>query len=98
MSTSNLHSTLTSAYLLAAAALGIRRISARPDWTGEKSGHFEHPAIVLPQLARTTNNLSMDAAACRTASFSENAREDHTMIAQPCRVVQIDSSHSCRLG
>jgi hypothetical protein len=42
MSTSDLHS--TSTYLLATAALGIRRVSARLDWTGEKSGHFEHPA------------------------------------------------------
>jgi len=28
---------------LAAAALGIRRVSARLGWAGETSGHFEHP-------------------------------------------------------
>ena len=32
---------------LAAAALGIRRVSARLGWAGEKSGHFEHPAESL---------------------------------------------------
>ena len=28
---------------LAAALPGTRRVSARQGWTGEKSGHFEHP-------------------------------------------------------
>jgi hypothetical protein len=28
---------------LAAALLGIRRVSARQGWAGEKSGLFEHP-------------------------------------------------------
>jgi hypothetical protein len=32
---------------LAAALHGIRRVSARQGWVGEKSGLFEHPAGVL---------------------------------------------------
>ena len=31
----------------AAALLGIRRVSARQGWAGEKSGLFEHPAGVF---------------------------------------------------
>jgi hypothetical protein len=31
----------------AAALLGIRRVSARQGWAGEKSGLFEHPARAL---------------------------------------------------
>jgi len=32
---------------LVAALLGIRRVSARQGWAGEKSGLFEHPEAIL---------------------------------------------------
>jgi hypothetical protein len=31
---------------LAAALLGIRRVSARRGWAGEKGGLFEHPEVI----------------------------------------------------
>ena len=43
---------------LPAALPGTRRVPARQGWVGEKSGHFEHPAVVLSSCPRPANHRS----------------------------------------
>jgi hypothetical protein len=59
----------TSVSLGAAAFHGIRRISARRGWAGEKSGLFEHPVRCSPVVL---DERTIEFSPCHNSLFADS--------------------------